>query len=103
MSNAVTLLVQAQIVGDAQVFAHCRFFIVQRADAVRHAGGMNQLRNLSLAKVILGDVIERAEQCATQRTKQLERINKQLALQLELRTKQLAQERARNITVKAVS
>ncbi|EOD39403.1 hypothetical protein EMIHUDRAFT_361353 [Emiliania huxleyi CCMP1516] len=57
-ASAVPLLEAAHTTGDGRLLAHCRRFVADHAAEVRASGGVEQLRDLGVAKGLLGDALD---------------------------------------------
>ena len=58
-ASAVPLLEAAHTTGDGRLLAQCRRFVADNAAEVRASGGVEQLRDLGVAKGLLGDALDR--------------------------------------------
>jgi len=56
--TAVPLLEAAHTMGDGRLLAQCRRYVADNATEVRASGGVEQLRNLGVAKGLLGDALD---------------------------------------------
>ena len=57
-ASAVPLLEAAHTMGDGRLLAQCRRFVADHAAEVRASGGVEQLRDLGVAKGLLGDALD---------------------------------------------
>ena len=57
--NAVPLLQAASATSDERLFDQCRRYVTEHSGAVRASGGVEQLRDLGVAKGLLGDALDR--------------------------------------------
>ncbi|EOD22352.1 hypothetical protein EMIHUDRAFT_315727 [Emiliania huxleyi CCMP1516] len=57
-ATAVPLLEAAHTTGDGRLLAQCRRFVADHAAEVRASGGVEQLRDLGVAKGLLGDALD---------------------------------------------
>ena len=57
--TAVPLLEAACATEDARLVAQCRRYVAEHSGAVRASGGVGQLRELGVAKGLLGDALDR--------------------------------------------
>ena len=57
-ASAVPLLEAAHATGDGRLRAQCRRFVADNAAEVRASGGVEQLRDLGVAKGLLGDAFD---------------------------------------------
>ncbi|EOD21036.1 hypothetical protein EMIHUDRAFT_354993 [Emiliania huxleyi CCMP1516] len=57
-ASAVPLLEAAHTTGDGRLLAQCRRFVADHAAEVRASGGVEQLRDLGVAKGLLGDALD---------------------------------------------
>ncbi|EOD25757.1 hypothetical protein EMIHUDRAFT_354066, partial [Emiliania huxleyi CCMP1516] len=57
-ATAVPLLEAAHTMGDGRLLAQCRRFVADHAAEVRASGGVEQLRDLGVAKGLLGDALD---------------------------------------------
>ncbi|EOD30318.1 hypothetical protein EMIHUDRAFT_365476, partial [Emiliania huxleyi CCMP1516] len=57
-ASAVPLLEAAQTTGDGRLLAQCRRYVADHAAEVRASGGVEQLRNMGVAKGLLGDALD---------------------------------------------
>ena len=67
-ANAVPLLEAACATEDDWLFTQCRRLVAERISAVRASGGVEQLRDLGVAKGLLGDAIDQVAQLKGQVT-----------------------------------
>ncbi|EOD27814.1 hypothetical protein EMIHUDRAFT_353638 [Emiliania huxleyi CCMP1516] len=58
LATAVPLLEAAHTTGDGRLLAQCRRFVADHAAEVRASGGVEQLRDLGVAKGLLGDALD---------------------------------------------
>ena len=61
-ATAVPLLEAARAVDDERLFAQCRRFVAEHSAEVRASGGVEQLRDLGVAKGLLGDALDQVTQ-----------------------------------------
>ena len=57
-ASAVPLLEAAHATGDGRLLAQCRRYVADNAAEVRASGGVEQLRDLGVAKGLLGDALD---------------------------------------------
>ena len=57
-ATAVPLLEAAHTTGDGRLLAQCRRYVADHAAEVRASGGVEQLRDLGVAKGLLGDALD---------------------------------------------
>ena len=57
-ASAVPLLEAAHTTGDGRLLAQCRRYVADHAAEVRASGGVEQLRDLGVAKGLLGDALD---------------------------------------------
>ena len=57
-ATAVPLLEAAHTTGDGRLLAQCRRYVADHAAEVRASGGVEQLRDISVAKGLLGDALD---------------------------------------------
>ena len=57
-ASAVPLLEAAHATGDGRLLAQCRRYVADHAAEVRASGGVEQLRDLGVAKGLLGDALD---------------------------------------------
>ena len=57
-ATAVPLLEAAHTMGDGRLLAQCRRYVADHAAEVRASGGVEQLRDLGVAKGLLGDALD---------------------------------------------
>ena len=57
-ATAVPLLEAAHTMGDGRLLAQCRRYVADNAAEVRASGGVEQLRDLGVAKGLLGDALD---------------------------------------------
>ena len=57
-ATAVPLLEAAHTLGDGRLLAQCRRYVADHAAEVRASGGVEQLRDLGVAKGLLGDALD---------------------------------------------
>ena len=67
-ATAVPLLEAAHTMGDGRLLAQCRRFVADHAAEVRASGGVEQLRDLGVAKGLLGDALDRVAELKKGRT-----------------------------------
>ena len=58
LASAVPLLEAAHTMGDGRLLAQCRRYVADHAAEVRASGGVEQLRDLGVAKGLLGDALD---------------------------------------------
>ena len=61
-TTAVPLLQVACAEENERLFAQCRRFVAEHSGAVRASGGVEQLRDLGVAKGLLGDAMDQVTQ-----------------------------------------
>merc|ERR1740117_1361648 len=57
--NVVQVLEAAKDVGDERLLQQCRHFVLDNARAVKLGGGVEEVSNLSIAKGLLSDCLDR--------------------------------------------
>ena len=67
-ASAVPLLEAAHATGDGRLLAQCRRYVADHAAEVRASGGVEQLRDLGVAKGLLGDALDQVAELQKGRT-----------------------------------
>ena len=81
-ASAVPLLEAAHTTGDGRLLAQCRRYVADHAGEVRASGGVEQLRDLGVAKGLLGDALDQVAELkgtVAARDTELEKVRAEVA------------------------
>ncbi|EOD41568.1 hypothetical protein EMIHUDRAFT_349124 [Emiliania huxleyi CCMP1516] len=81
-ASAVPLLEAAHATGDGRLLAQCRRYVADHAAEVRASGGVEQLRDLGVAKGLLGDALDQVAELkgtVAARDTELEKVRAEVA------------------------